>query len=144
MLTEHSNLETMSENDILREFRNALTSLYPILVRLECLGNESQPHDDFEEIAESLWKVLVCKSLAWKYSLDNVPELGRYGFDEKGKDGYMEISNTATGSKMRFIEFTGCRDFSESPFNAIACVDSTGTRNTIEFGANLTFRWNRN
>jgi hypothetical protein len=144
MLTKHSNLEKISEDDILREFHKALVSLHPILIKLECLENDSQSYDDFEEIAESLWNVLVCKSLMWKYSLDKIPDLGRYDFDEDGKDGYIEITDNTNGPRMRFIGFLGCKQFGNSPFNGISCVGQTGLLKTIEFDQHKIFRWKRN
>jgi hypothetical protein len=143
MITKYSKLELMPENDILFEFRNSLVALYPILIKLECIENDAQPYDDFDEIAESLWKVLVCKSLAWKYSLDTIPEIGKYGYDEIGADGSIEILDTRTNENMRFIEFVGCSDFGLEPFNAVSCVNKNGNRVKIEFSSDFQFRWNR-
>jgi hypothetical protein len=143
MITKYSKLELMPENDILFEFRNSLVALYPILIKLECIENDTQPYDNFDEIAESLWKVLVCKSFAWKYSLDIIPEIGKYGYDEIGANGSLEIMDARTNENMRFIEFVGCRDFGIEPFNAVSCVNKNGNRVKIEFSSDLQFKWNR-
>jgi hypothetical protein len=143
MITKYSKLELMPENDILFEFRNSLVALYPILIKLECIENDTQPYDNFDEIAESLWKVLVCKSFAWKYNFDTIPEISKYGYDEIGADGSIEILDARTNETMRFIEFVGCRDLGIEPFNAISCVNKNGNRVKIEFSSDLQFKWNR-
>lgn len=59
----------LSETELLTEFRTALVALYPILRRLDCLEDDTQPYDDFDKLAKCLWDVLIRNSLPWKYGL---------------------------------------------------------------------------
>jgi hypothetical protein len=80
----------LSETDLVREFRKALVALYPILRRLDCLEDDTQPYDDYDAVAEALWHVVVERSLMWKYGLDAPPRLPPYGFHcwQRPTDGY--------------------------------------------------------
>jgi hypothetical protein len=130
----------LSETDLLAELRNALVALYPILLRLDCLENDTQPYDDFDSIAEVLWGVLVRGSLAWKYGLDVPPDLGRYGFGIAGADGYLEVSGPeGTG---RFVQFIGHRPFGPEPFNAVS-AERSDERFLLAWGPQVVVRWVR-
>jgi hypothetical protein len=132
----------LSDTQFLAEFRHALVALYPILLRLDCLEDDTQPYDDFEAVAEGLWGVLVLRSLAWKYGLDRPPDLGRYGFEESGPDGFIEVRSPELAAAGRFVEFVGCRAFGAEPFNAVAAVN-TGGRVLLPWEKRLTARWVR-
>jgi hypothetical protein len=139
----NSKLSKLNETDFITEFHKSLVSLYPTLTKLECLENDTQPYDDFDEIAECLWNIFVCKSIAWKYGIDNKLEIGKYGFEEIGKDGYIEIINNKTNDKIRFIEFIGNREYGNEPFNAIRGINSTSKRIQVQFTENLNFKWKK-
>ena len=118
----------LSDTGIVLEFRNAIVALYPILQRLACLGNDEQPYDDFDSIAENLWEVLVARSLLWKYGLDDIPKILRYGFRETKEklDGYIEVEYNSSGKKQYFTEFIGDRDFGTEIFNVVLGLNAKG------------------
>jgi hypothetical protein len=131
------------DKDILVGFRNALISLLPILIDFECLEDDGQPYDDYDEIAECLWNVIVCNSFAWKNGIDGSLEIGKYGFDEIGKDGFIEVIDNQSNERIRFIEFIGNREYGTEPFNAISGVNQSGERIDIQFTQELNFKWKK-
>jgi hypothetical protein len=52
-------LASLTDTQILREFQVALVAIYPVLQRLDCLSDDTQPYDDFDSVTERLWDVLV-------------------------------------------------------------------------------------
>ena len=111
-------LKGLSVQDVLLEFRKALISLYPSLVVLDILEDDTQLYDDFDKIAEILWDVMVIGSLAWQDGLKEKPKLPTYGFAEIGDaEQYIFVDSAlATG---RFIQFVGDRYLGEELFNAV-------------------------
>ncbi len=77
-------LETKSVTEIVLAFRQALISLYPMLVDLDILADDTQPYDDFDQVAEKLWEVLVVGSLKWKFGIESDAILPPYGFQGHG------------------------------------------------------------
>jgi hypothetical protein len=133
-------LALLSERDLLAELRNALVALYPVLLRLDCLEDDTQPYDDFERIAEALWDVLLCGSLAWKYGLDVPPDVGRYGFEGTGADGFIEVSGSQGAGQ--FVEFVGDRGLGPEPFNAVSAARGS-ERILFAWGPEVVARWVR-
>ncbi len=135
----------LSDTEIVFEFRNALVALYPILQRLACLENDTQPYDDFDAIAENLWKVLVARSLMWKNGLDNAPKIQPYGFRESKEElnGYIEVECNSSGEKWRFIEFIGDRNFGTEVFNVALGLNAKGEAEVCGLWSNLSFSYVR-
>lgn len=131
----------LSETELLAEFRTALVALYPILRRLDCIEDDTQPYDDFESVAECLWDVLVRNSLRWKYGLESPPDIGRYGFGKPRADGFIEITSTGSDERACFVEFLGCREFGTEPFNGVAVVKNS-SRAFVPWGR-CSARWVR-
>jgi hypothetical protein len=138
-------VSAFSEREIVREFRNALVALYPVLRRLDCLEDDTQPHDDFDEVAQALCHVLVEKTLMWKYGLDTPPRLPPYGFSswEGTTDGHIEVLRDPPAGNFRFVRFIGDRRFGDEPFNAVDVLEGAGGGLTLPFTPELTFRWQR-
>jgi hypothetical protein len=133
----------LSDTEIILEFRNALVTLYPILQKLACLENDEQPYDDFDSVAENLWEVLVARSLMWKYGLDNIPKIQRYGFRETKEklNGYIEVVSNLSGKKWRFTEFIGDRNFGTEVFNVVLGLNAKGEIKVCGLWSNLSFSY---
>ena len=135
----------LSDTEIVLEFRNALVALYPILRKLACLENDTQPYDDFDAVAENLWQVLVARSLMWKNSLDDIPKIQPYGFREAKEklNGYIEVESKVSDKKWRFIEFVGDRDFGTEVFNVVYGLNAKGEVELCGLWSDLSFNYVR-
>ncbi len=138
-------VERFSDTEFVAEFHNALGVLYPTLQRLDCLEDDTQPYDDFDSVAECLWEVLVQRSLMWKYGLDAIPQLPRYGFNTQdiGPDGYIQVRTASPPKEFRFVQFIGNRRFGPEPFNAVEGIDGSGNKILIKFDERVSFVWKR-
>jgi hypothetical protein len=145
MSEKSEKLALLSETEILLEFRKALVALYPSFVKLDCLENDAQPYDDFDQVAECLWDVFVVKSLQWKYGLDKAPQLPRYGFSSvgEGADGFIQVN--FGDKRYKFVSFHGNRAFGEDSFNCIGCEKLPGYTNyrEIHLDDTIKFEWRR-
>ena len=135
-------LQAVSETEIVQSFQAALSVLYPILLKLDCIEDDTQLYDPFDKIAEVLWDELVLQSLKWKYGLNEKPRLPPYGFSgmQPCLDGYIRV-RTAKADHLRLICFIGDRAYGESPFNAVAVAGSTGEQTTIALAEVSSFHW---
>jgi len=136
-------LAALSDTDLVRAFREALLKLYPLMLRLDCLEDDSQPYDDFEEVAECLWRVVVCSSIGWREGVENRIQLSRHGWNEVGPDGFMGVSGGGLPRSARFVGLIGDRRFGSETFNAVQCVTDSGDMLSIAWSPSLTFRWVR-
>jgi hypothetical protein len=132
----------LSDTQILLAFREALVALYPILQRLDCISDDSQPYDPFDRVAESLWKELVLESFRWKYGLEAPPLLPPYGFSggSPGLDGYVEVSSRSA-EPCRFIQFVGDRTLGLEPFNSVQGVSLHGVHKSVRVDEQVSFSW---
>ena len=133
----------LSDTEIVIEFRNALVALYPILRKLSCLEDDTQPYDDFDAAMESLWEVLVARSLMWKHGWDNVPKLPPYGFAEYTGEvsGYIEARAQDSDESWRFVQFMGDRRFGSDPFNVAQGVNLKSGEESRAFWSEVSFRY---
>jgi hypothetical protein len=133
-------LSHISDSEILRSFREALVVLYPILQRLDCISDDTQPYDPFDRVAQTLWNELVLASLQWKYGLESEPRLPPYGFFGLGTggDGFIEVRSSAS-PPFRFIQFLGDRSLGVEPFNAVQGVSSAGATMSIRMSDDVSF-----
>lgn len=136
-------LAGLTDTDLIGQFREALLAVYPILLRLDCLEDDTQPYDDFEEVAECLWRVVVCRSLRWRDGLDTTPRLSRYGWDEVCPDGYIAVFGAGPAEPCRFVGFVGDRRYGPGPFNAVRCISRAGDAVVTAWGPGLRFEWVR-
>jgi hypothetical protein len=134
-------LAGLTDADLVGKFREALLAVYPVLLWLDCLEDDTRPYDDFDEVAECLWRVVVCKSLGWRAGLDSPPRLSRYGWDEVGPDGFIEVAGGELAEPCRFVCFIGDRRFGPAAFNAVQCVGRSGAVMSVAWGPSLRFRW---
>jgi hypothetical protein len=143
MVDTDEQMPKLSDTEIVFEFRNALVALYPILTRLSCLEDDTQPYDDFDSIAENLWRVMVARSLMWKYELPDVPKIPPYGFVEHKDelDGYIEVSSIRTKKVWRFLQFIGNRQFGDEIFNAVEGINENGEIDLCGLWSNLSFKY---
>ena len=143
MAEQSAAIAAFQESEIVLEFRQALLGVYPSLVKMECLKNDTQPYDDFDDVAECLWDVIVLRGFMWKYGLDQKPELPAYGFHgtEVRLGEYLEAS--FQNCKCQFIQFVGWREFGTEPFNAAEGVDASGTSVRFPVETGLSFKWIR-
>ena len=137
-------LQTVSETEIVQSFQAALSALYPILLKLDCIEDDTQLWDPFDKIAEVLWDELVLHSLKWKYGLDEKPRLPRYGFSgvQPGQDGYIRV-RTAQTDHLRLVRFIGCRAHGTSLFNAVDVAEPTRAQTSIALAEVISFHWQR-
>jgi hypothetical protein len=137
-------LAAMTDCDVLRSFREALVAVYPILQRLHCLEDDTQPYDDFDSVAEVLWEVLVLNTFLWRDGLPGLPQLPPYGFFQApvGADGYIAVHAPGL-TPFRFIRFIGDRSFGAEAFNAIDGVAPEGTTVVCPFSSDVRFSWSR-
>lgn len=137
-------LAEVSDTELLNAFRESLLAVYPVLKRLSCLEDDTQPYDEFDQVAETLWETVVLGSLRWRDGLDRLPELPRYGYAGvvPGPDGYIEVRIPGS-APFRFIGFAGSREFGPEPFNAVHGVTSEGSAVAISLQPNVSFRWVR-
>ena len=75
--TKDDRLEVLSDTEIVLEFPNLLSSVYPHLIKVY-----AHCYDPFDEIAESLFYSFVYKTFESKYGIPvNYSETHRYAFD---------------------------------------------------------------
>ena len=132
----------LSDSEIISAFRDALIAVYPILQRLDAMSDDTQPYDPFDEIAESLWNVLVLQSLQWKHGLESAPQLPPYGFHDvaAGTDGFIEV-RAPQMAPFRFIQFLGNRELGSEPFNCVEGVTPFGLPASVAFSDQVSFSW---
>jgi len=137
-------LSQLTETEIVTSFREALVTLFPILQRLDCISDDTQPYDPFDAVAEALWNVLVVESLRWKHGLDAAPQLPRYGFWDStpGPAGYIEV-RSSWAEPFRLIEFLGDRELGPEPFNSVRGVSATSQVQRVPFDGEISFGWRR-
>ena len=137
-------LQSVSDSNILRNFRSALVALYPMLVAVDCLEDDQSLYDPFDRVADCLWNELVLKSLQWKYGLNSEPKLPSYGVSGvgPGAGGYFQIRNDEVVCG-QFICFIGDRAFGEELFNAIAISSNSNKQCHIALSDSITFTWIR-
>ncbi len=137
-------LAAMTDTDVLRSFREALVAIYPVLQRLHCLEDDSQPYDNFDSVAEVLWEVVVLNTFLWRDGLSGLPQLPPYGFFQvpPGADGYIAVHAPGL-APFRFIQFIGDRSFGPEAFNAINGVTPEGTTVACPFSPTVQFSWSR-
>ena len=136
-------LAALSDTDLVSTFREALLAVYPVMLRLDCLEDDSQPYDDFEEVAECLWRVIVCSSIGWREGFERRIQLSRHGWDEVGPDGFIGVSGGGLPHSARFVGLIGDRRFGPEPFNAVQCILEPGNVLSIAWSPSLHFRWVR-
>ena len=138
-------LYSLTDTQIIREFRAALVAVYPVLQRLDCLVDDTQLYDDFDSVAECLWDVIVRRTLMARYGLSEPPRLTRYGFDAPiGKDGFIEVIPTSVRAQaFRFVGCIGDRRFGPEPFNAVRGILPDGSPISVAFSPEVEFRWIR-
>lgn len=136
-------LLSLTETQILTEFRTALVSIFPVLQRLDCLADDTQPYDDFDVVADCLWDIIVCRTLMVRDRLEKPPRLTRYGFDSPiGEDGFIEVvPQLESVPPFRFVEFIGDRKLGAESFNAVRGRSSDGSLIQIAFSPEVEFRW---
>jgi hypothetical protein len=137
-------LVRLSEDQIVRRFHDALVALYPILDDLAIMEDQQCPYDDYDDLADSLWGILVGRSLAWKHGLEAPPEIQRYGgtrHDTAG--GYISVIDRLTGAEHFFNDFVGSPPQADPPFNIVRATDDSGADIELPFGPHLEFRWHR-
>ena len=133
-----SRVKALSDTEIILTFRDALVALSPVLSKLDLIESSSG-YDDFDELAESLWEILVVRSLMWKYGLDSPPSLPRYGFTELGADGHIQVtSRHGTG---RFVEFVNLEGVDTSPFSVAVVLLPSGSRRDLAVDESVEFTW---
>ena len=142
MSEREANLAALTDTDLVREFRNALIAVYPILRRIACLEDDTQPYDDFDIVAESLWDVIVVRSLVWRDGLEDTPPSTAYGFVDSPspEESFFLVSGPRVSG--RFIEFVGDREFGTEPFNAVRVATDEGTV-LVPFSDELSFTSSR-
>lgn len=136
-------ISKLSDTEIIFKFRNALVALYPILKRLSCLEDDTQTYDDFDSIAENLWKVIVARSLMWKYGLTTIPKIPLYGFIDYKEDlnGYIQVDSQTLNKNWRFLQFIGNRKYGEDIFNAVEGINENGEVELCGLWSELSFRY---
>jgi hypothetical protein len=137
-------LQTVSETEIVQSFHGALSALYPILLKLDCIEDDTQLWDPFDRIADVLWDELVLQSLKWKYGLDAKPQLSAYGFSgvQPGQDGYIRV-RTVQADQLRLIRFIGDRSHGTGLLNAVDVAELTGAQVRIPLVGVISFHWER-
>jgi hypothetical protein len=137
-------LVSLSEDQILRLFHDALVGLYPIMNSLAIMEDQQAPYDDYEEIVDVLWRVMVGHSLAWKYGLDAPPELQRYGWDrQETSGGYISVFDKRSGTTYFCSDFFGRPPQTDPPFNFVSATDASGNSIELPYGPDIEFRWER-
>ena len=53
-----------SPHELIVEFREAISAIYPILRRIGAIESDEQLYDDYDLIAEAIWNVIVCTTMA--------------------------------------------------------------------------------
>jgi hypothetical protein len=138
-------LAALTDDDIVREFHRALVALAPSLERLDLVETRKQPYDDFEVVAEELWRVLVARSLQWKYGLAAPPDLTSYGWaiPSPGPDGYIGFRTGPDKPWVRLVEFTNEREVSGQPFGGLFGLTPDDKPVVAVLDASVQFAWVR-
>jgi hypothetical protein len=134
----------LSETEVVTAFRDALVAAHPALRRLDIVSDAGDVYDDFDRFAESLWDILVLRTLMWKYGLDTPPQLPRYGFFKvlAGVDGYIEAV-PASGAVFRFVDFLCDAADHSAPFTVVRGESARGDAIEAKWDSSLKFTWRR-
>ncbi|KAA0219291.1 MAG: hypothetical protein EDS66_17715 [Planctomycetota bacterium] len=142
MAETDSKLVHLSEDQILRLFHDALAGLYPVMNALAIMEDQRCPYDDYDDIADVLWRVMVGRSLAWKYGLATPPELQGYGcVRQETSGGYISVLDRRTGTSYFFTDFVGSPPQADPPFNIVRATDASGHSVELPYNSDLEFKW---
>jgi hypothetical protein len=118
---------SLSDTEIVLEYRRALEVLLPMCMRLHLLESDDQPYDDFDALARSLWQHLVVATFTWKYGAEVAPPYGRL---ERATEPPFVLASTGAET-FQFSEFGGTREFGDRAFNSVFVFDQSGERRQI-------------
>lgn len=116
----------LTDSDIVRNFHAALVAVYPFLRAVNALEDDTQPYDDFDDVAEALWDSLVVSTFRWKYGLSASPALPRYAFSGfPNAPTFVQVKSPEIAC--RFVSFLGDRSYGPELFNSVSgeCADGT-------------------
>lgn len=143
MIAPQSKLRRLSDHEIVLAFRQALLGVLPVAIQLECLEDDTQPYDDYDEIAEALWRVLVERSLALTHDLAEVPRMPKYGMYDANIGRTPWIAVECPEGVGRFVEFIGDRSYGTDRFNAVGVIDSNGANRKWPLTSDVRFTFRR-
>ena len=106
-------LQNLTDTEILLEFSNILTLLYPSLVKLR-----SHCYDNFDNVSEDLFFNLVYSTLSGKYgAIIHKNETHKYGFTFQSNKHLNHISIKPKSFPISFIDSNGERiQYAETEF----------------------------
>lgn len=128
----------LSDSEIVRNFRAALVAAYPFLRAVNALEDDTEPYDDYDDVAEALWTSLVVSTFRWKYGLSASPVLPPYGFSGFPKAStFVQVRSAEIAC--RFVSFLGDRSYGPELFNAVSAECADGTLIRIAFTGGVEF-----
>jgi hypothetical protein len=111
--------------EVLMIFRDGLAALIPTMERAKLSWREGEAYDEWDEIAQSLFKSIVITALQWGLTQDEytdvcVPAYGTL-YDNYSEFSFLELTDESTDSEdhLLFHSF-GSR---EHPLDTIKCIE---------------------
>ena len=130
-----SNNWKTSVTELLAIFRGALLAIIPWLEKAKIKWKEGEAYDDWDNIAESLYKNIVCSSLTGEVASEY--EIAKYNFnyDDYVSINFIEVkSKDNSEKKFAFVAFQS----NSSPMDSVKVAELDKTEKVIGY-TNLKF-----
>jgi hypothetical protein len=109
-----------SVNELLAIFRGALLAIIPWLEKAKIKWKEEEAYDDWDNIAGSLYKNIVCSSLTGEVAFDYLIAKYNFSYDDYSLIDFIEVrSKSNPDKKYAFISFQS----NSSPLDSIKVAE---------------------
>jgi hypothetical protein len=118
-LTMNNNWKT-SVGELLGIFREALLAIIPWLEKAKIKWKEGEAYDDWDNIAEALYKNIVCSSLAGEIVCKYTIAEYNFDYDDYASIDFIEVRSKGTsGKKFAFVSFQS----NSSPLDSVKVAE---------------------
>lgn len=133
-LTMSINFKT-SVTELLAIFRGALLAIIPWIEKAKIKWKEGEAYDDWDNIAASLYKNIVCSSLTGEVALEYGIANYNFNYDDYASINLIEVkSKDNSEKKFAFVAFQS----NSSPLDGVKVAELDKTDKVIGY-ANLKF-----
>lgn len=110
-----------SVGELMIIFKRALAAIDPYLEKAHISSKEGEQYDDYDAIAEMLYRKIVINSINWSFTDDLKIEIPRYGFefDSEKQTAFIEVCSSAETNQREFVFQNFSTD--KNLFDKVAC-----------------------
>ncbi|MGK6353203.1 hypothetical protein [Parapedobacter sp. DT-150] len=123
-----------SVTELMTIFRGALLSIIPWLEKAKIKWKESEAYDDWDNIAESLYKNIVCSSLTGEVASEYGIAKYNFNYDNYASIDFIEVRVDNSEKKFAFVAFQN----NASPLDSVKVAELDKTNTVIDY-TNLKF-----